>query len=100
MPASSYITSSQRALPASQIAPPSARALTPEWTAKLGHVCTTQDPQIREMLAEFQQPRAGGGEGPEALVDTIDTSRMPALAHVIAVGGTFASVPNVLAPQK
>src|SRR5687768_5205180 len=100
MAAPSFIKSSQRAIPASQIAPPSARALTPEWAAKLGHVCTTHDPQICEMLAEFQQPAAGGAEGPEAFVDTVDTARTPPLDHVIAVGGSFASVPNVLAPQK
>jgi hypothetical protein len=80
--------------------PPSARALTPEWAAKLGHVCTAADPLVSEMLGGFQQPLSAGSECPDLPIDIVDTSSTLALAHVIAVGGSFASVPNVLAPQK
>ena len=84
----------------SEVSPPSARALTPEWAAKLGHVCTAADPLVQEMLAGFQQPGATTGDRPELQLNVIDTSRTPTFSHVIAVGGSFASVPNVLAPQK
>ena len=53
-------------IPASAAAPPSARALTPEWAAKLGHVCTAQDPLVREMLAGFQDVAPGADERPES----------------------------------
>lgn len=87
-------------LPASAVAPPSARALTPDWAVKLGHVCTADDPLVREMLDGFQRPFDGGADRPESPLCTVDTSRTPPLGHVIAVGGSFSSVPNVLAPQK
>jgi len=86
--------------PAPPFAPPSARALTPEWAAKLGHLCTAGDPLVRDMLAGFQQSSADDGAVPVSRVCTVDTSRVAPLGHVIAVGGSFASVPNVLAPQK
>ena len=87
-------------LPGSAVAPPSARALTPDWAAKLGHVCTADDPLIREMLDGFQLPFNANAERPESRLCTVDTSRTRPLSHVIAVGGSFSSVPNVLAPQK
>ena len=89
-----------RTLLGSEVSPPSARALTPEWAAKLGHVCTAADPLVQEMLAGFQQPGAPGGERPDSQLSIVDTSRTPPLGHVIAVGGSYASVPNVVAPQK
>ena len=79
---------------------PSQRALGPEWAAKLGHVCTAHDPLVQEMLARFQSPGPEGERSAWPGVSFVDTSRTPLLAHVIAVGGTFSSVPNVLAPQK
>ena len=88
------------AIPASVMVPPSARALTPEWAVKLGHVCTADDPLIRELLAGFQEPGEAAADRPEAHLARVDTSRTAPLAHVIAVGGSFSSVPNVLAPQK
>jgi hypothetical protein len=91
---------SQSILPASSVAPPSARALTPEWAARLGHLCTADDPLVREMLDGFQSPGAGDSDRAIAGVSFIDTSRTAPLPHVIAVGGSYASVPNVLAPQK
>jgi len=87
-------------IPASVAAPSSARALTPEWAAKLGHVCTADDPLIREMLAGFQEVGAESADRPDAHLGVVDTSRTAPLAHVIAVGGSYSSVPNVLAPQK
>jgi hypothetical protein len=86
--------------PASLATPPSARALAPEWAAKLGHVCTANDPLVREMLEGFQAPGAEGEERARAGVSFVDTSGTPPLSYVIAVGGSFASVPNVVAPQK
>ena len=80
--------------------PPSARALTPDWAAKLGHVCTADDPLIREMLERFQDAAPEGAEGSAAAPCTVDTSRVAPLAHVIAVGASFSSVPNVQAPHK
>ena len=84
----------------SAVAPPSARALSPDWAAKLGHVCTAGDPLVREMLEGFQEVGAGESEGAGDLVRRVDTGRVPPLAHVIGVGGSFASVPNVLSPEK
>jgi hypothetical protein len=84
----------------SSVAPPSARALTPEWAARLGHLCTADDPLIREMLDGFQSPGANDADPDRVGVSFLDTSRTPPLPHVIAVGGSYASVPNVLAPQK
>ena len=87
--------------PASSVAtPPSARALAPEWAAKLGHVCTATDPLMREMLERFQAAGAEGEGQVRSGVSFVETSRTSPLAHVIAVGGSFASVPNVVAPQK
>ena len=86
--------------PASAVAPPSARALTPDWAAKLGHVCTADDPLIREMLECFQDAGPENGEGPGAALCPVDTSRVAPFNHVIAVGASYTSVPNVQAPQK
>lgn len=86
--------------PSSLASPPSARALGPEWAAKLGNVCTVEDPLIRGMLEQFQEPRDEGAGGAELQACAVDTSRTPPLDHVIAVGGSFASVPNVVAPEK
>lgn len=84
----------------SAVAPPSARALTADWAAKLGHVCTAGDPLVREMLEGFQSIGAEAAEPQRAGLSFVDTSRAAPLRHVIAVGGSFTSVPNVLAPQK
>ena len=80
---------------------PSARALSVDWAAKLGHVCTAGDPLIQDMLAGFQAPDGVDAvERPAGDLRHVNTSGVPPLCHVIAVGGSFASVPNVLAPQK
>ena len=94
-PASSFILH-----PSSLASAPSARALAPEWAAKLGHVCTAGDPLVREMLEGFQAPGAAEEDPAARGVSFVDTSRTPPLPYVIAVGGSFASVPNVVAPQK
>src|SRR5687768_12120969 len=69
--------------------------------AKLGHVCTAEDPLIAEMLLGFHAPADGDAdERTGGDVRQVDTSAVEPLRHVIAVGGSFSSVPNVLAPQK
>lgn len=87
-------------LSSSVVPHPSSFALRPEWAAKLGNVCTAEDPLIRGMLEQFQEPRGEGDAGGERQACAVDTSRVPVLEHVIAVGGSFASVPNVVAPEK
>jgi len=63
-------------------------------------VCTADDPLIREMLEGFQAPGPDGSAPEASGLSFVDTSRTAPLDHVIAVGGSFSSVPNVLAPQK
>ena len=81
-------------------APDAPAALPPDAAAKLKHVCTAADPLVREMIRSFQEAAPGTGDRAGAAVHVLDTRDVAPLDAVVAVGGSFSSLPNPLAPQK
>jgi hypothetical protein len=71
--------------------------------AKLGGVCTADDPVVREMLQSFREVTSEGDEAPApGRVIRLEWGAADAapLDSVIAVGASLNSVPNLLAPHK
>lgn len=72
----------------------------PDAAARLGHLCTADDPLVAEMLQSYHDAAAEAEDALTASVRVIDTTKVAPLRGVVAVGGSLTSMPNPLAPQK